>query len=269
MHRVTSSCNHADYRSAIEFHLIAKENDKAREVAKEHDLMDSFALFLGNDGSRAEYTEIAKYYVAKKNLEKAAEFFEKSRDYREALELFLKVCCCFHLRMLVGARQGSCARASECSCVCGCGTKTLTKSLQVGEKALSKAIDVVGAARHEHYTQKLTDYLMGEHDGNPKDPNWLYRMHLALGDYRQAARTQVIIAKQEQEQGNYKVAHKLLHDTFKELESQNVPVGRGLEEALMLLHSYVLVKMLVKQVLNPACACASARAHVVPGLARP
>ena len=139
----------------------------------------------------------------------------------------------------------------------------------MGEKALSKAIDVVGAARHENYTQKLTDYLMGEHDGNPKDPNWLYRMHLALGDYRQAARTQVIIAKQEQEQGNYKVAHKLLHDTFKELESQNVPVGRGLEEALMLLHSYVLVKMLVKQVLKPACACASARSHVVPGLARP
>jgi len=185
-HDIAKYClQNADYRSAIEFHLIAKENDKAREVAKEHDMMDSFALFLGNDGSRAEYTEIAKYYVAKKNLEKAAEFFEKSRDYREALELFLKV----------------------------------------GEKALSKAIDVVGAARHEHHTQKLTDYLMGEHDGNPKDPNWLYRMHLALGDYRQAARTQVIIAKQEQEQGNYKVAHKLLHDTFKELESQNVPVG--------------------------------------------
>ena len=102
---MTSSCNHTDYRSAIEFHLIAKENDKAREVAKEHDMVDSFALFLGNDGSRAEYTEIAKYYVAKKNLEKAAEFFEKSRDYREALELFLKVCCCFHLRMLVGARR--------------------------------------------------------------------------------------------------------------------------------------------------------------------
>mgnify|MGYP001443056421 CR=1 FL=1 len=65
------------------------------------------------------------------------------------------------------------------------------------------------------------NYLMGEHDGNPKDPNWLYRMHLALGDYRQAARTQVIIAKQEQEQGNYKVAHKLLHDTFGQQWSDN------------------------------------------------
>ena len=103
------------------------------------------------------------------------------------------------------------------------------------------------------------------------DRQWSHTVDtlLTLCDYRQAARTQVIIAKQEQEQGNYKVAHKLLHDTFKELESQNVPVGRGLEEALMLLHSYVLVKMLVKQVLKPACACASARAHVVPGLARP
>lgn len=40
----------------------------------------------------------------------------------------------------------------------------------------------------------------------------------------------------------------MLHDTFKDLESQNIPVSRDLEDALMLLHSYVLVKLLVKQV---------------------
>jgi len=39
----------------------------------------------------------------------------------------------------------------------------------------------------------------------------------------------------------------LLFDTFKDMESQNIPVSRDLEESLMLLHSYVLVKLLVKQ----------------------
>ena len=49
---------------------------------------------------------------------------------------------------------------------------------------------------------------------------------MALGNFRQAARTAVIIAKQEQEEGNYKSAHKMLLETFKDLESQNIPVSR-------------------------------------------
>jgi hypothetical protein len=41
-----------------------------------------------------------------------------------------------------------------------------------------------------------------------------------------AAATAVIIAKQEQEEGNYKSAQKMLLETFKDLESQNIPVSR-------------------------------------------
>jgi len=196
-----------DFRSAIEFLLIAKENEKAVETAREHDLIDSLALFLGKDGSKSEYMEIARYYENKHESEKAAEYYEKAGLFKEALKLFL----------------------------------------QVGESALDKAIEVVGAARNDVLTHTLVDYLMGEHDRVPKDPNYIFRLYMALGNFRQAARTAVIIAKQEQEEGNYKVAHKMLLDTFKDLESQNIPVSRDLEESLMLLHSYVLVKLLVKQ----------------------
>ena len=68
---------------------------------------------------------------------------------------------------------------------------------------------------------------MGESDNVPKDPNYVYRLHKALGNYMQAAGTALIIAKQEQEEGNYKSAHKLLFDTFKDMESQNIPVSRS------------------------------------------
>eukprot|EP00961_Rhodomonas_salina_P120520 1621912-Rhodomonas_salina.1 len=100
-------------------------------------------------------------------------------------------------------------------------------------------------------THTLVDYLMGEHDRIVKDPNYIFRLYMALGNYRQAravlfvcacmplsriepeeqrrqsadvdgvvcgsqaARTAVIIARQEQEMGNYKVAHKMLFDTYK------------------------------------------------------
>jgi len=67
-----------DFRSAIEFLLIAKENEKAVETAREHDLIDSLALFLGKDGSKSEYMEIARHYENKHESEKAAEYYEKA-----------------------------------------------------------------------------------------------------------------------------------------------------------------------------------------------
>ena len=47
-------------------------------------------------------------------------------------------------------------------------------------------------------THQLIDHLMGESDGVPKDPNYIFRLYMALGNYEKAAKTAVIIAKQEQ-----------------------------------------------------------------------
>jgi WD repeat-containing protein 19 len=96
-------------------------------------------------------------------------------------------------------------------------------------------------------THTLIDFLMGETDGVPKDPNFIFRLYMALGNYPQAAKTAIIIARQEQELGNYKVAHNILFETHKELELQRIRVPQALRKALLLLHSYILVKKLVKQ----------------------
>jgi len=47
-------------------------------------------------------------------------------------------------------------------------------------------------------THQLIDFLMGETDGVPKDPNYIFRLYMALGNYPQAAKTAIIIARQEQ-----------------------------------------------------------------------
>jgi hypothetical protein len=104
---------------------------------------------------------------------------------------------------------------------------------------------------------------MGESDGVPKDPKFIFRLYMALGKYPEAVRTANIIARQEQvyratdhqpaqlnaralvsrmrnvrtahlryvadlsqsavgvlqELGNYKSAHDLLYDTFRDLEA--------------------------------------------------
>ena len=48
--------------------------------------------------------------------------------------------------------------------------------------------------------QRQIDFLMGESDGVPKDPKFIFRLYMALGKYPEAVRTANIIARQEQVQ---------------------------------------------------------------------
>ncbi len=76
----------------------------------------------------------------------------------------------------------------------------------------------MGKARDERLTQKLIDYLNGDNSifesKGQRDPQYLYKLHKALGNYEQAAHTATIIAKNEQDKGNYKVVHDLLYLTI-------------------------------------------------------
>ena len=91
---------------------------------------------------------------------------------------------------------------------------------------------------------------MGEPDGVPKDPNYIYRLYLALGNYPQAAKTAIIIARQEQDLGNYKQAHSILYETIRQLEDQKARVPQNLRRPFVLLHSYMLVKKLAHGTCN-------------------
>ena len=51
---------------------------------------------------------------------------------------------------------------------------------------------------------------MGETDGVPKDAKYLFRLYMAKGQYKEAAKTAIIIAREEQAQGNYRNAHDVL-----------------------------------------------------------
>jgi len=195
-----------DHRSAIEFLLLAKRSEDAFEVAVTNEQMEAFTTALGKEGSHDEYKRVAQYYDARNDALKAGEFWFLCKDYSKALRLFL----------------------------------------QCGERAVNQAIEVVGRARNDMLTHTLIDFLMGETDGVPKDPNFIFKLYMALGNYPQAAKTAIIISRQEQELGNYRVAHSILFDTHHELSMQRLRVSQELAHNLMLLHSYVLVKPLSK-----------------------
>merc|ERR1712232_819062 len=191
---------------AVEFLLLAKNDEEAYNMAERHDEMETFEQGIGDKGTREQHMTIAKYYEKRNLLTNAAKHYSLAEEYPMALKLYLKV----------------------------------------GEKEIDRAIEVVGKARSDALTHTLIDYLMGDADNVPKDPNYVYRLHKALGNYMQAAGTALIIAKQEQEMGNYKHAHQLLCRTYQDLKSQKLALPQELWRRLMILHSYVIVKRLVK-----------------------
>ena len=63
----------------------------------------------------------------------------------------------------------------------------------------------------------------------------LAQLYMALGKYPEAVRTANIIARQEQELGNYKSAHDLLYDTFRDLEADKKKVRTHVKKGASLL----------------------------------
>ena len=130
--------------------------------------------------------------------------------------------------------------------MCGQYSKALEFFIRCGDKEIDAAIEVVGKAQSEALTHQLIDFLVGEKDGMSKDPSYIYRLYMALKKYEDAAKTALIIARQEQDMGNYAVAHGVVFETIRSLEDSGIKVPLQLRQQFVLLHSYLRVKGLVK-----------------------
>uniref|UniRef100_A0A0K0DCX7 COPI_C domain-containing protein n=1 Tax=Angiostrongylus cantonensis TaxID=6313 RepID=A0A0K0DCX7_ANGCA len=113
--------------------------------------------------------------------------------------------------------------------------------------SLLLAIDCVAAAGDSKLTAKFTQYLMGEVDDIPKDAKYLFRLYVALGMTKEAATTAIVIARQEQERGSYTVARNVLLAMYQELVAKQIKVPYDMQNSLMIIHSYLVVKNLLRR----------------------
>ncbi|XP_004642695.2 WD repeat-containing protein 19 isoform X2 [Octodon degus] len=200
-----------DYGSAIQFLVMSKCNNEAFTLAQQHNQMEIYADIIGSeDTSNEDYQSIALYFEGEKRHFQAGKFFLLCGQYSRALKHFLK-----------------CPSSED-------------------NMAIEMAIETVGQAKDELLTSQLIDHLMGENDGMPKDAKYLFRLYMALKQYREAARTAIIIAREEQSAGNYRNAHDVLFSMYAELKSQKIKIPSEMVTNLMILHSYILVKIHVK-----------------------
>jgi len=196
-----------DHRGSIEFLLIANKSDEAFKIAQAQGHVETYTLFLGD-------------HISSDDALKVAHFFEKNQDH---------------------------GKAGKYYSMCGHFPRALKLFLQCGDREIDTAIEVVGKANNDTLTHQLIDFLVGERDGVPKDPNYIYRLYMALKKYDDAAKTALIIARQEQEMGNYNLARTVLYETIRQLEDCDVNVPLQMRNQFVALHSYECAKSLMKQ----------------------
>ncbi|XP_070998773.1 WD repeat-containing protein 19-like [Oncorhynchus clarkii lewisi] len=197
----------SDYGSAIQFLVLSHCNDEAFQLAQQHGQMDSYADIISSEATQEDYQSMALYFQGENKHLQAGRFFHKCGQYSKALKHFLK-----------------CPNTDD-------------------NLAIEMAIETVGQAKDESLTNQLIDYLMGESDGMPKDAKYLFRLYMGLLQYREAACTAIIIAREEQSAGNYRSAHDVLFSMYTELQTQKIRIPAEMNTNLMILHSYILVKV--------------------------
>ncbi|XP_024544591.1 WD repeat-containing protein 19 [Selaginella moellendorffii] len=195
-----------DYERAIEFFIMAKRRDEARELAQLHGKMDVYTGLVVDIASTEERLTLAKYYESTGNYTQAGLLFERCNETKKALNLYLQW----------GSAEG-----------------------------IDQAIAMVGRLKAEELISQLFDFLTDATRAE-KTQKHLQRLHTVLGHYEQATKAAKLIADQEREAGNYRSGHQLLLDYCRTLQDHGKQVPSELLRQLMLLHSYILVKTLIR-----------------------
>lgn len=207
-----------DISSAIKFLVISKCTDEAFDLAKKYGKVLLYGdilldIFTEDDIKPQDFVNVANYFEAEKNYLLAGKYWFHSRDYQKAMKFLLKS----------------------------------AKSNSKEKEALTIAIDVVAASNDTSLVNALIEFLLGETDGVPKDPKYLFRLYMAKKQFREASKSAVIIANEEQINGNYRNAHDILYAMCQELKQNGIKIPFEMYANLMLLHSYILVKLHVRR----------------------
>ncbi|XP_058805723.1 WD repeat-containing protein 19 [Phymastichus coffea] len=206
-----------DYNSAIKFLILSNCHDEAFQLANQHSKMELYGEILANtlnDGSvrKEDFRSLAIHFESQKNSLLAGKYYFYAKEFHKALKHLLKA----------------------------------AQILTDDDEALSLAIDTVATSRDEKLANQLINFLLGA-DGIPKDPKYLFRLYMARKQYREASKTAIIIANEEQINGNYRNAHDVLFGMYQELKRNKINVPLEMQTNMRLLHSYILVRLHVKR----------------------
>lgn len=173
----------SDYASAIRFLVMSECFEEAFQLARRTSLLELYGEMLQKTNRTEDFRSLAVHFEGERNSFLAGRYYYLAGEHGRALRHLMRV----------------------------------AKNNADGKEAISLAIELVSEAKDENLTKQLVSYLTGETDGVPKNPRFLFELYMARGMYRDASRTAVLVAAEEQMSGSYRAAHDLLHSTCVEL----------------------------------------------------
>ncbi|XP_038213665.1 WD repeat-containing protein 19 [Zerene cesonia] len=207
--------NSDDPTSAIKFLVMSLCYDEAFQLARKNGKLQLYGeILIQTSQARPEdFKSLAIHFEGEKNHLLAGKFYFHAGEYNKAMSHLLKV-------------GGSEDEENE---------------------AITIAIDTAAASDDERLTRRLIEFLLGETDGNPRDPRHLFRLYMAKKQFTEAAKTAVIITAGSCEAGRYREARAVARGLAGALRARALPAPRDLRRALALLHSYILVRTHVRR----------------------
>ncbi|GCB62944.1 hypothetical protein scyTo_0007313 [Scyliorhinus torazame] len=225
---VTSPKIHLQYAKAKEADGRYKEAAMAYENAKDWDNM--IRIQLDHLSNPEEAVRIIRETESIDGAKMVARFFLHLGDYGSAIQFLVM---------------------SKCN----------DEAFQLAQQHNQMEVyaDIIGSDANNEDYQSIALYFEGEKKHflagkffmlcgqYTRDAKYLFRLYMALKQYREAARTAIIIAREEQSAGNYRNAHDVLFSMYTELKAQKIKIPSEMITNLMILHSYILVKTHVKR----------------------
>ena len=112
--------------------------------------------------------------------------------------------------------------------------------------ALDLAIEAVVDSQDEKLIRNLIDFLIERTDGTREYSKFLLTLQNALGNHEEAIEIAQVVAERESQTGNFRIAQDILLKTYRECRMKRIPLPMEFKESIMILHSYALVKILLR-----------------------
>uniref|UniRef100_A0A915E0N9 WDR19 WD40 repeat domain-containing protein n=1 Tax=Ditylenchus dipsaci TaxID=166011 RepID=A0A915E0N9_9BILA len=185
--------------SAIEFLVLSQCYQEAYELAESCDRMNVYANSLessvvttttaahSTSSNHSQlFAQLADYYTLQRpSLLMAGRFAGLAKNFSMALDNLMQV--------------NSSGRLNNTNF-----------TIEEEDTAARLAVEFAAESEDRNLVYRLIDYLLGETDGIPKNPKYLFQFYVKLKMYPEAAKTAIIIAQDQQSKGFYKTAHDLL-----------------------------------------------------------
>lgn len=197
-----------DYEQALRFLILCGSLSEAFILAKKHNKIRQYAELLeqSDTASPSNFLSVAEYFESEKYTLLSGRYYYFAKEYSKVQRIgffFLKFNC-YNFKLKYYFRYFQALKHL---------LKASTFSMDENA-ALVLAVDCAASSNDDRIANQLIEFLLGERDGSPKDPKYLFGLYMARKQFKEAAKTAVIISNQEQIAGNYRNAHDLLFSMY-------------------------------------------------------